>query len=98
MNRETILTYLAAHKDEFEERFGIAPLALFGSFARDEAGEASDIDLLIRYSNSATDAYTNKRSLKMLLEKQFHRSVDLANEKCLKPFVRENILRDAVYV
>ena len=42
------LTLLRAHKRELGDRFGVAGLALFGSSVRDEAGAASDVDILVR--------------------------------------------------
>lgn len=59
MNKQEILNYLTEHKAEFENRFGISLTALFGSFARNEAREESDIDLLIRYVSNSKDAYAN---------------------------------------
>ncbi|MEJ2500312.1 MAG: nucleotidyltransferase family protein [Campylobacterales bacterium] len=98
MQKNDIITYLNDHKEEFKNRFGIAKMALFGSFARNEADESSDIDLLVRYVNNPGDVYTNKRHLKKLLQEHFHRSVDIANEKCLKPYAKDDILKDAIYV
>jgi uncharacterized protein len=98
MDKEQILAYLITHKEEFTKLYGIAQMALFGSFARDEAIDKSDIDILVRYTNNPGDVYTNKRRLKELLQTTFGRSVDIANEKCLKPYVRDDILKDAIYV
>ncbi len=47
IKREDILNYLSEHKDEFYAKFNITKIALFGSYARDEATEDSDIDILI---------------------------------------------------
>ena len=98
MNKKDILTFLTEHKEAFKSRYGIASIALFGSFARNEADENSDIDLLVRYVDNPGDVYTNKRSFKAQLQEHFHRSIDIANEKCLKPYARDDILKDAIYV
>lgn len=98
MNKNEILTYLDNHKEEFKDRFGIAEMALFGSFARNEANEQSDIDLLVHYVQNPGDVYAKKRQFKTLLQEHFHRHVDIANEKCLKPYARYDILKDAIYV
>ncbi len=47
LNREIILAYLRTNKQLLEEEFGLTQIALFGSFARNEAHSDSDIDLLI---------------------------------------------------
>ena len=98
MDKTNILTFLQEHKSEFNTQFGIAKIALFGSFARDEATTQSDIDILVRYVDNPGDVYTNKRHLRALLQNYFHRNIDIANEKYLKPFAKETILKDAIYV
>lgn len=47
MTREVILDFLRAHKQEMHERFGLTKIGLFGSYARGEAREDSDIDVAI---------------------------------------------------
>ena len=49
MNREEVLDILRTHKPTLAERFGVTDLALFGSFARDEATERSDVDVLVGF-------------------------------------------------
>ena len=47
MQRDHVLKILAVHRDELRQQFGVKSLALFGSVARGEATETSDVDLLI---------------------------------------------------
>ena len=49
MKRTEVLALLRAHKPVLRERFGIATLALFGSFARDEASDGSDVDIFVTF-------------------------------------------------
>lgn len=98
MDKQDILSFIKIHKKEFQNRFGLDNIALFGSFAKDKATENSDIDILITYVKNPGDVYTKKREFKKLLQDYFHRKVDIANEKCLKPFAKDAILRDAIYV
>ena len=49
MNREQVLNTLRTHKPVLAERFGVTDLALFGSFARDQATDESDVDILVRF-------------------------------------------------
>ena len=49
MNRNELLHILRQHKPILEERFGVTELALFGSFARDQA-----TDILVKFNGPAT--------------------------------------------
>ena len=58
MNREEVLDILRTHKPTLAERFGVTDLALFGSFARDEATERSDVDVLVGFEPPPITAAT----------------------------------------
>ena len=49
MNRDEVLNVLRAHKTTLGQRFDVTELALFGSFARDQAAGDSDVDVLVRF-------------------------------------------------
>jgi predicted nucleotidyltransferase len=49
MRRDEILRFLNEHRAELE-RFGVKSLAFFGSVARDEAQEDSDVDILVEFT------------------------------------------------
>ncbi len=46
MNRQGVIAELEAHRGQLEA-LGVRRLFLFGSFSRDEAGPASDVDLMV---------------------------------------------------
>ncbi|WP_321314865.1 nucleotidyltransferase domain-containing protein [Halarcobacter sp.] len=98
MTKEYIINYLKNNKDEFSQKFGITKLGLFGSYAKDEANENSDIDILIELENNLSNIYEKKLDLKKTLESHFHLNVDIAREKYLKPIAKEYILKEVVYV
>lgn len=54
LNRETVLDALRDHRGALAEQFGVTGLALVGSFARDQATDTSDIDILVRFDGPAT--------------------------------------------
>ena len=96
MNRATIVDLLNKHREEFLSRFGARHLALFGSAARDELREGSDIDLLVDFDGPATfDRYVG---LKDFLEDLFGAKVDLATEAMIKPRLRRHIEKDLLRV
>lgn len=74
--------------------FGVARLSLFGSFARDEGREDSDVDLLVEF-NRPVGLFEFVRLQRQLAELVGHR-VDLVTPAALKPQLRNRILREAV--
>jgi len=92
MNRFDILARLESHKDSIAE-CGVETLQLFGSWARDEARDDSDVDVLVSFREKS---YQNYFRLKELLEQVLERRVDLVTTEALKPALREAILEEAV--
>lgn len=97
MTKTEVLEYLKAHKTEFKERFGVIKIGLFGSFARDEQREDSDIDLAIEIEKERK-TLKNFFGLQRELEAQFGKKVDLGIENALKPIVKEYIQKEIIYV
>lgn len=93
--REEVLAILADHKDKLTA-LGVESLALFGSVARDEAGENSDVDFLVEFALPLTfDRYMD---VKFFLEDLLEKRVDLVTWRSLKPLLREEVKREVVYV
>ena len=95
-SREQILEFLAAHKRELQDRFGVTRLGLSGSYARGEATELSDIDIIVSLQSS--NRFRSFFGLLHYLQDNLDERVDLATEASLKPRVKETILRDIRYV
>ena len=96
MNRDDVLNALRAHKAILSERFGVAELSLFGSFARDQAADKSDVDILVRFDGPATSrAYFG---VQFYLEDLLGYSVDLVTDKALRAEMRPYIEREMVSV
>jgi uncharacterized protein len=93
-----IVEFLQNNRNLLLEKYHVTKIGLFGSFARNEQKENSDVDLLIELEEGTQNIYDVKNSLKQFLSLSFHRSVDIAREKYLKPYAREQILRDTLYV
>ena len=96
MNRDEVLTTLREHKQELRERFGVTELALFGSFARDQAGEGSDIDLLVSFHEPPN--FRRYFGAIVYLEDLFGRHVDMATENELRPVIRPYVERDILHI
>ena len=95
--KKEILGFLQANQTLLKEKYHVSKIGLFGSFARDEATTESDVDIIIEL-DSIDNVYDIKSSLREYLSQAFGRSVDLAREKYLKPYAKEQILKEIVYV
>lgn len=96
--RQEIIDFLKQNRKFLLDTYHITKIGLFGSFAREEQKEGSDVDLLIDIKEGTKNIYDLKLSLKKYLSNAFDRDVDLAREKYLKPYAKKYILKDALYV
>ena len=97
-NRQDILNYIRSQKDSLRTRYHVRKIALIGSFARNEQTANSDVDLLIDLEEGTPNIHQVKKELRTSFETQFGRRVEIASERYLKAYYREQILREAVYV
>ena len=96
MSRKQILALLGERRQELATRFAVKRLGLFGSAARDELRDGSDIDLLVEFEGPAT--FEGYFGLKDHLEALLGGPVDLVTERGLKPRARRNVEKDLVGV
>ncbi len=96
MSRQQVLSTLQAHRSALHERFGVARLALFGSVARDEAIQGSDVDLLVEFDKPV--GLFSFLELQNHLEALLGCAVDLGTPQSLKPRLRARVLAEAVHV
>lgn len=94
LTKTTILDYLKEHFQEFKTKYDVEQIGLFGSYARDDAKEDSDIDIFIKMKPSLFDMV----SIKEQIENDLHKKVDIIREhKHMKPLFLEMIQRDVIY-
>lgn len=84
--REEIIALAAKHKAEH--------VRVFGSVARGEADDASDIDLLVHFQPDAS--LFDLMDLKEASESLLRVPVDVVSDRGLSPFLKDSILRDAL--
>ena len=96
MRREKALHILAEHHQELRERFGVKSLRLFGSVARDEASEGSDVDVLVDFEEVPT--LFGFLRLRTYLQDLLGAKVDLITETGLKERARHSVEKDAINV
>ena len=93
-----IINFLKEQKPFLEKNFNCEEIALFGSFAREEQTDKSDIDLLVEFKDNTKDLYDNELKLKEYLKSKFKRNIDICSKKWIKPIFKPLILSEAIYV
>jgi uncharacterized protein len=105
MTKEEILGTLRELKPKYEAE-GFEILGLFGSYARDEATESSDVDILYKIPNmteylqkhSGWNAINRIVEAKESLSQTLHKKVDFVDIETLNSVGKKYILADVVYV
>ena len=90
--RTEVLEVLRSLKAELRERYHVESIALFGSYAREEQGEGSDIDVLVEFGSGA-DLF-DFVGLSQYLEEKLGSGVDVVPEAALRPEIRRSVTRD----
>jgi len=96
MNQKVIKDMLREILPHVTERYHVEGLALFGSWARNEASEESDIDILVDFSPGAD--LLDLSGLKIYLEDLFGRTVDVVPKRAIREELKAAILADATYI
>ena len=95
-NRENVLRILRMHKDELARDYGLLKLGVFGSVARNEAREDSDIDIVVETKIPDLLLMVN---LKEDLEELLQHKVDLIRYRLrMNSFLKKRIDKEAHYV
>lgn len=77
------------------EKFHVSKIGYFGSFSEGNQTEASDVDILVEFSQTPGWEFF---SLEAYLEDVFGRKVDLVTEQAIKYQLRDQILKQVKYV
>ncbi len=85
---------LRKYKPFLRKKFKVKRIGIFGSFARGEESEKSDIDILVEFYDPIGWEFFD---LKEFLEKILGRQVDLVTVGALKPHLKDKILKEAIY-
>jgi predicted nucleotidyltransferase len=96
IDKETVLQTLRAHQAELQA-MGVRHIALFGSVARGEADENSDIDLLVDLDPDRKISVFDYVGVIEHCAKLFPAKVDVANARTLKARVRQQAEQDFIH-
>ena len=94
--KELILQKLSSLKTQLSQNYHVTSLALFGSMARDEATEKSDIDVLVDFS--LTPDLLTFIELEEKLKNALGKNVDLVPKRKLRAELSQSILKEAIAI
>jgi len=95
LSTNEIISFLKQEKQNLNKQFGVIDIAVFGSFAKSENINSSDIDILVDFDKVSFDKYIK---LKIFLEKKFSISVDLVRKgPHLSTSFLSSIEKDLIY-
>lgn len=97
IDSKQILYYLSSNKSRLEKEYHLVKIGIFGSIARGEQNEESDIDLIVEFEDNTPDLYTIKQRLKNEIQSRFNLPVDICREKYIKSIFKKQILAEVKY-
>ncbi|MEM9543838.1 MAG: nucleotidyltransferase family protein [Cyanobacteria bacterium P01_E01_bin.42] len=93
MKRDTVLKILATRQEHLQT-MGVKSLDLFGSVARDEASDRSDVDLLVEFDRPMS--LFDFSRVKFYLEDILGCSVDMGTRKDLRQKLRDRVIEESI--
>jgi hypothetical protein len=93
---EEIQEILRQKKPILRERFKVKEIGIFGSFARGEEKDTSDLDILVELERPV--GLIKFVGLQNYLSDELGEKVDLVTKSALKPRIKKNILSEVVYI
>jgi hypothetical protein len=94
---EEIIRFLKQNKSYFRTHFYCSEIGLFGSFARNEQTNDSDIDILVVFEPGTPNLYDVEQELQQYLKNYFKRDVDICSKKWIRPVFKPLVLKEAIY-
>ncbi len=96
VRRDEVMEILQNHKAEFANRYGVTALGVFGSVARNDATEASDVDVVVEMIKPDLFFLVH---IKNTLEEEFGRPVDIVSyRQRMNQLMKKRIDQEALYV
>ncbi|WP_253488467.1 nucleotidyltransferase family protein [Methanocalculus alkaliphilus] len=97
LRQKEIIDRLKQEMPRLQRLFGIKKIGLFGSYARNEAGEMSDIDLLVSFEGEKERFRTFMQCI-FYLEDIFGKNVELIAEHALDPAIRPGVIDEVIWI
>ena len=95
LTRDRVIQLIREHRADIE-RFGVRAISIFGSVARDEAGDGSDVDVMVDLGPEPT--FRGYMDLKFFLEDLLECKVDVVTPGTLRPGIETAVMKEVVRV
>ncbi|MBN2895456.1 MAG: nucleotidyltransferase family protein [Campylobacterales bacterium] len=96
MTQHELISRLKAMKPELNDQFGIEKIGLFGSYARDEATENSDIDIAVL--KMALKSGFDLLRAKKFLQDRLGKEIDIGTFDSMNTFIKNRLKKEMIYV
>lgn len=94
--KENPVQSIREHMNELQNEYFVSRIGVFGSFARDEATETSDVDILVEFKKVV--GLFHFIDLQDRLSEIIGRRVDLGEPEALKPVIKDKVLQETVWI
>ena len=89
-----VFNVLQKHKNEIINKYNVKRIGIFGSYAKGQQKEESDIDVLVEFEKPTFDNFIE---LSFFLEELFYKKVDLLTPKSLSPYMQPTVEKEVVW-
>ncbi|MCG6550723.1 MAG: nucleotidyltransferase family protein [Candidatus Magnetominusculus sp. LBB02] len=96
MKKEAVIQALRAAMEESLVKYKAYIRGIFGSVARGDACEDSDVDVLVDFTEKA-DLF-DYVGLALFLEEKLNRPVDIVPSDTIRSEIRDNVIEETIYI
>ena len=97
VEQKDILQFLSENREFFRSTYNVTKIGIFGSYARNNQNETSDIDVVVDFA-MPVDLFEAKNSLREIISNRFQKTVDICRLKYVNNYAKTKIEREAIYV
>jgi hypothetical protein len=96
MQIEKIKEIILKLRPDIETKYNVKIMGIFGSFVKGKYNQKSDIDILVNFNDKAT--LFDLIGLSIFLQEKLKREIDIVPIEDLREEIKENILKEVVYL
>jgi len=98
MSKEKIIKKIQSKLPALKTQYPIKTLGIFGSVARGDDTPKSDLDILVEFNENEPIGFFKFIHLENELSELLNKKVDLVTKRALKPIIKQDVLKEVIYV